>query len=340
MRKLIQFCLLFLLITSCSKNPLHKDISTIQKLKLNEFLSLLRSEVTDGALSWDSTFLEGKNVTTPGDVDQILDLVFKSAEFEKEIVGQVDKLGGLTAPRLWDSYMAVYDRATAFSDGYLQIMIEANKALPTQGRIVDYGAGTANHSAGLLFFEPSRKLIVQDRSIYALSLARKKMRAVDPSKMSFEMVTSDLTKFDQKNLETMHADGALLSNVLYAIPRNLRRKVLRRIWNDLKHGGILVVHDPLPETQNSLIELRLFLRNIFIDAVKNGSPANDFDFAFLAAVNKFVLINEKELNPFLTMDEMRHLVQMTHFEIMTQRKSYYGKGQLLVVRKINKEEKM
>jgi len=246
---------------------------------------------------------------------------------------QMKSLGGLSSPTLWDAYMSFYDRATSFSDGYHQILLDAHKELPLTGTIVDYGGGTGTHSAGLLYFSSKRRIVTQDISEKALKIAATKLKLIDPSEKQFLLLNTDLNHYEKNDEKTKHADGALLSNVLYAISRNEKPRVLKRIWNDLKDSGILVIHDPLPSTQNDSKKLKLFLEKIFTEAFKNQSPATDYEFAFLAEINRSKLSDQRRQNPFLSFIEMRELLEQSGFKVLSQKISYYGEGQLLIAQK-------
>jgi SAM-dependent methyltransferase len=307
------------------------DIETtaLQRRKLLPFRHALKQVHKTGEVSWNIKGIVANRPMQQPRVSQIIsDLMNPQSELSQDFRAHIEALGGMQNPALWNAYFGSYDRLVAYTPGYLDLFLMANRVLPKSGRIADFGAGSGNGSSILSSAAPARRILALDLSPGGLEAAARKLKIVtgnDPSR--FEVRTFDLKA---EKLEAGSLDGAVMNNVLYTLG-DKKAEVLKNVYASLKPGTALILNDPGNMVQQDPAKTREFVLKVASDAVKSGAPLTEYDVALVGAINIQVLMSPKSV--FLTVEELRSLAQEAGFIVRGFYKGYYGASNFLVLQK-------
>lgn len=288
------------------------------------FLRLVR-ETTESAHSfwWPSAELRCRPVT---EMARALEIVEKMRDPRGHLAAEMTQaLGDLTKildPAFWDSYFRAYDRLVSFCPAYRELLALAHGHLPLVGNILDLGAGTGNFSLALAGWAPARSFTLIDQSPGGLALGAAKFRALRgergvPARVQRSLLAPE--PFPQ-------ADGAVMNNVLYSIPRVPDKlALLARVRDALTRDAAFFLNDPLPTAGDPAHYRETFL-HVVAGAVAQQSPMTEFDLAVLTAAN--VQLTRAEGAPdqstFLGPGEMEGLCGEAGFTLLATRPTYAG----------------
>lgn len=323
------------LVSACDKlslrgAPIDFDSSTLGRLE--NFKRVLNETVLSDQHFVDVRGIRSnKRVGIKSAKQIILKLTDSRSELSQEIKSQLESLGGLQSPKLWDFYFKSYDKAVAYSDGYLKLFLMADSILPKSGRVADYGAGTGNGSTILESLSPARHLVLIDTSPDGLHTATKKLNLITGNDSSrFESHIMDIKK---DKLPPNSLDGAIMNNVLYTVAN--KTEVLRSVYESLKPGAVLILNDPADIVKQNIMNLRKFMTDVALGAVYNNSPITEYELAMVGAINVQVLMSPKGI--FQTPEALKALAEdpAVGFKIRGYYTGYYGATTYLVLQKPN-----
>lgn len=283
-------------------------------------------------VQWTSRVLQNVQVSSEARALQIVDRVFDDDALRKEIEATDRALQEQRLNRtVWKWFAAVRDNVSIFTNGYRDLMGRTAAVMDPASRIVDYGTGTGNIAVLLKFLQPARQVTGLDISPDNIGLAKDKMRHFGGHGDQDRLYVADLTRAEQSDTMTEGADGAVTINVNYALPSGARRFFIKRIYDDLVPGGVLVFNDPVVVSSDRA-HMRRFVRGVASDAVHNESPMTEFDLAWMAYFNG-VKVGETAGHTLSTATQLIDHVRSADFELMDCRKSYYDMNVFLSLRK-------
>lgn len=275
-------------------------------------------------LAWPSALLTARPVTHGTRAGQIVDALLESGS---PLAREVQTFQKEHAIELWDLYFQIYDGLVRYSPGYLDIFARANRALPDRGRIGDYGYGTGNGLVSLHTFAPERLLVGTEPSPVGRARALEKVKA-NPD------LRADLNdqRFFDYDPGDQALDGAILINVLYALPSHDRLEALRRIHRHLRPHARLVISDPAKLLQDRKSDvIRQFAYQFFAEAIQDGARPIEHELALFAYLNIHTLIGT---NTFLSEEELQTLAREAGFAIREHSTSYYGVSHFVVLERL------
>lgn len=319
---------------ACNKSQSEQNLilRPEQQAQLDSLRRILRALADVPSIKWSSKVLRSEGAVSPQRVEEIVDqLMKKDSPLSLEVSDVFKKIQAEDASQIWNIYLKVYDKLMTFSDGYVEIFLRAHQHLVESGVIVDYGIGTGNGSAIISALGPKRQIIGIDGSQEGLEVTKRKFYALSKSEMKTsqpELIFRDLR---EGKLKSESVAGALMSNVLYALPGADQLPMLKKVFSELKPGGRLVLNDPRDFIQDDLGKLRTFLVDVASSAAKNNSPMTEFDVAFIGAVNLQFLIGGK--TKFLSSSELQSLALQAGFQVEKIYDTYYDAGTMLILRK-------
>ena len=298
-------------------------------LNNSKFVEILSAVSGDGKLRWRSKSLFNRRVNSLDRLHKVIrDSIYRDIPRD-EILSFVNENGGIRSSSLWNIYFESYDRVVAFSPGYIRLIEDSCRWLPSTGTILDLGAGTGNFSLGAALSGERQQILAIDQSLTGLRLAQKKLRMADRGgNISLGLYNADLRQLRNLRLPIGIASGAVLNNVLYSLAPRERTKLLDSVSWKLAPGAILVLNDPTPGIQTSKAELKEFIWTVASEALSNESPATEFDYALVAYLNDAALTNGSAT--FLTPEALRSMAQKSGFEVIDDRSAYYGYTTFLV----------
>jgi SAM-dependent methyltransferase len=306
------------------------DLFSSVSLQPSVFFRESSREGSTTQIQWSSRVLHATSVKSEARLDEIINLLLRPSDLLNEEIARFQKdLAGKGDATFWNTYFKMYDGILGFCEGYLKIFERASQSLPQTGKIVDYGFGTGNGSASLLLLGSRREIYGVDFSSLGLERAEAKLQkvAVLTGSQRAKLQVADLT---EARLPQSRFDGALMNNVLYAIPKEKRLALLKKILGELKPGARFVISDPVRSLQTNPEAIRKLLKDVFHSSVTNGSPMTEFDFAFFGFLNiKFLMGG----GVFLTPTEITQLAEKAGFQVESIEPSYYGAAALAVLRR-------
>jgi len=139
-----------------------------------------------------------------------------------------------------DSLFSIYKNLSGKDNLYLKIrylinpMSAIEDIVPKEGRIYDLGCG-----AGLL--SNMMALASEKRQVTGVDLSRKKIDIAQKSlgdRPNIEFRTADVLNFTFRN-----PDIIVMCDLLHHIPFQTQENLLRRLYNSLNKGGLLLIQD-------------------------------------------------------------------------------------------------
>lgn len=272
-------------------------------------------------------------------MDRATDLVHRviyDPVLKNKIHTVLRRLGGIKSDELWDAYFTAYDQIVSYDDGYRELIETAHKHLPRRGQINDYGAGTGNFSIGLLNRSSLRTVALFDFSQIALSVAETKLKSLSlpvDQTARFKLQREDFKANVSRPLDlNEYADAALVNGLFYTLPWSNKINLLRRIFNDLKPGAVLLINEPKESLQKSQNALMQFLTTIAECAVANGSPVTELQLALFVSINHQVL-TATSLH-FTPLEKLQRLAESIGFQFEKAFvDGYYGQTATLILKK-------
>jgi len=138
-------------------------------------------------------------------------------------------------------------------------------------------------------------------------------------------------------LPAYNADGAVMNHVFYTLSKTTRMPTLRGLLSSLKPGGTLVLNEPNRESAALPGKFREWLTDRMVEAAENGSPHNEFDFAFLAAMSSGRLTRDARSTDlaarYPSRAELELMAREAGFEVVERGSTYGGFSTFLVLRK-------
>ena len=134
-------------------------------------------------------------------------------------------------------YLSFRDRATilarlVFSISSIMNVLEEH--LPEQGLVLDIGCGYGIISHLLSARHPDRSLIGVDISSHRIEVARKS--AHHGGNIEFHMT-------DIRDAQIPQCSAIMMLDILYMLPYRVQEQILRRCYEKLSDGGVLVIKD-------------------------------------------------------------------------------------------------
>jgi hypothetical protein len=241
----------------------------------------------------------------------IVDIIFDDGSVRSRMH---DHLGNLIQDyRLMEKYMwNVFDRVTTYSDSYRQSMRIADRELPPEGILIDYGGGAGFLSAYLKHRKSGRMPRVVDRNWPGLELAHEKLIHVAFGKL--DPLWTDHRVLQNYPLSLRGtARGGVMSRVIQQIPKAHRVSVLKASRSDLMRGAKLILTSWI-RANDTLEARRKRLHYEATSAVENASPMTEQDLALHA----FQIVNCSgsvcQTHPSLP--ELTQLVNDSGYEIL------------------------
>lgn len=114
-----------------------------------------------------------------------------------------------------------------------------------------------------------------------------------------------------------------MNNVLYAIPENERVSFIKKVYDSLKSGGILIINDPGPQAYDRE-KFGNLLYQLINDATKKEAPITQAEIGLIVGINTEVLVGAKKTNQFLSHEQLTTLVENTGFRLQDSSQGYAG----------------
>ncbi len=128
--------------------------------------------------------------------------------------------------------------------------------------------------------------------------------------------------------ETEKYDAGLMTNVSYSLRD--AESVLYRIFLSLKPGALLLINEPNEFLMKSQEALLNYGERYLLDTYDSGSPATEFDYAKVAAINYLSLIGGRR---YLSTDQFKGLLTRIGFVVEEVITTQYSAGTLYRVRR-------
>jgi ubiquinone/menaquinone biosynthesis C-methylase UbiE len=293
--------------------------------KIPEFLKLIRAVTPPNILPFKvHSFNPDEKVGEESFVAIVMQILNPNSALKHELDHYVETLGGRNDPALWAAYLQSYGRIVPFSNSYLEEMAAIDEILPEEGTFIDNGAGQGIMTAFMALNRPKRRMIATDYEPESVAIAKQRLAYfTDGDFARFDAQILDVTK---NHLPRNSADGGYTHNVIYLLG-DRKQQAINNMVAPLKPGSPFIYIDvadtPREKQQKALMD-------IAFSSIRNGSPANMFDFALVGYVNLYILLAERQdHHSFLSTDaEQRAMLKAAGLEVHGVFESYGGSSMM------------
>ena len=300
-------------------------------LAIQKFISIVRKVAeAQPQLAWPSSELKPIKPINRERVSEIWQLIANAdSQLLQEVRRQV-LFPRFISESLWEKYFAhgSYDKVVGLNPAHIGIILLEHKALVARSvmppeLIAIFGAGPGDEAVLLGELDQRRKFVLYDNSPMGCEIAAQKMAAAGMSKRA-EIKQMDLHFIK----ETEKYDAGLMTNVSYSLRD--AESVLYRIFLSLKPGALLLINEPNEFLMKSQEALLNYGERYLLDTYDSGSPATEFDYAKVAAINYLSLIGGRR---YLSTDQFKGLLTRIGFVVEEVITTQYSAGTLYRVRR-------
>ncbi len=242
--------------------------------------------------------------------------------------------GGVQAEGVWATYFdRAYGKVLIDADGYRDLVVHAGSVMPegtasAPARIADLGCGPGQFSAAVA--SEGRTVISVDNveaAVRRTSAMLQQVRGEAEAARNLQVVASirDLPS------SVSELDGVIMNNVLYTQPDP--RATVQMLAQRVKPGGVVYLNDP---TSDGILRIQQLVEELAVSSWRNGGQLTRSDVALVATINSGRLTRAAggSAPTFLSIAELRAMVQAEGFEIMSARSAYYDVTYEMVLRRL------
>ena len=244
-----------------------------------------------------------------------VNLNIASVEKERELWRDIEQR--LEEVVNWSRYAVSYDKLLEPFTDYNDLVDLVVSQLGDAELCADLGAGTGNATLRLLQTRPTRQVWAIESNEMMLQCLRQKVGAHLGRLTS---IKDDVVRLGALRYQNDYFDGALMINVLYAVPDPV--ECLRQAYRILKPGGILALSTPHRDTD--VKKLLTKLRTVLHSKGLLNALAEEFQTAKLVHEKMAQLIHRD------TKEDIRRYLNEAGFEISEWRDSEYADAVVIV----------
>lgn len=224
-----------------------------------------------------------------------------------------------------------------YGSGYQEVVVKADRYLPNVGTILDLGSGPGLFASALLESSPDRRFILVDHA-ESVPFARQNLALVaeEGSLNEHWFIGGYLGRMTQTTFPK--AQAGLVNHVLYFLPRQHQRYLIKTLFDSVESGAVVVINEPMaPRAGTEQKRVNWFVEQVDI-ALTNGAPQTEQDLGLLAGLvfGRATAMSPASLGieqPMWSEEQWVSLVEDAGFHLESKDTTYDGYSIFMVLRK-------